>query len=355
MAESIDSTSSPETPAPPADESASSTATADETKPAPAVETLPQSTDDDAIYDDAVKELLVDDQASLPGRSQEDTGNGKATDAGSETPTGDESPQFTDAQIQLMSRVHIEPALISGWPAEKQTAFLENAAKREADQTTAYKAMQDELEQAKKGDGGDGDDGQSRKQSEAASQATGQETPISELRAGAEQDVTELEDVYGPEFGGLNKVHGKLFTAVEHVDTRLGEVNKAQDRANQVTVEFLVDNAMNGLVGEYPSSSKPEVRRQLETRFFSDWKQEGNPHATGKEPLCVRIRGAVEAAAKALLGTTTEAAAQVALLNKNKQRLKEQPQVGSGRGQARPLTDDEMYDQEVKKMLAAAT
>ncbi len=258
-----------------------------------------------------------------------------------ETPVAGTPTSFTDTQIQLMSRLHVEPTQVASWPPEQQTAFLTNAEKREADQTTAYKAVKDELDQLK----GGGTAGNEAQDNSAGVQAT----PVAELRATVKQHVTELTETFGPEMEGLQKMSDASFAAIDAVQAELSEVRTALENSTQALGEMAVDRGMVDLAVQHPTLSTPDVRRQVEAQFMAKWQE--SPHRTAEGPLPQRIRLALDDAARAVLGTTTDNAAQVALKQQTTERLGQQPTPGSGRGQTIPLTEDDVYDQEFKRHL----
>ena len=170
----------------------------------------------------------------------------------------------------------------------------------------------------------------------------------------------QLVQDFGPEIGDAGKLMismgDKLDQAMAQLETTGGRVQTSETSTkalNEVIVELTLDSAISGLVGQYPSLSKDAVRQQVLTKFETDWKADSSPHRTGKGPILSRVKKAVADAAKFELGTTNESAAQVALVNTNKERLKQQPTPGHGKGQARPKSEDEIYDQAFQETLGA--
>lgn len=314
----------------------------------PTPEGLQEPADNDAIYAEAFAQFLSNEPA---GPNDSEAPNGQATappDQDEQTdPAGDEPPavQLTDEQKHLLNRLHMTPDMIAGWTPEQRQAFLENAAKREADNTRTYQELRDRLQRLE------------RDQQQAREGQPPQGTPPAEapaqkgtLEAEAAQFAEQLLDDYGEQIKPLTDSHVKLARTVDQLTARLESETQASALKDRLLVEMTIDAGIRDLVNEFPSLSKAEARQKVEERFKNSWAD--SPHAKGDGPLLSRIRAAIHDAAKAEFGSTTESAAQAALVNKTKDRLKNQPPTGQGKSHKRPATEDDVYAEAFEEYLA---
>jgi len=270
----------------------------------------------------------------------------KPADAPGSPATGKpEAPaQLTDAQAQTLSRSHMTPEMIAGWDDKQRTDFFANAEKREADQTSGYKKLQEKL----------ADQSQTpepKPKGEPASTAA-QVTPVGDFAESAQKVVDELATTYGDEIKPLGDLTVKLGQTLDNTNQALAQLQASSANKDGLIVQLSIQQAISDLVVDYPSLNKAEARKKVEARFVSDWQSEGNAHRNGTAPLLDRLRMAMTDAAKAEFGTTTETAAQVALANNTKERLTNQPDASDGKARQAPQTQDDIYDQAFEKHLA---
>jgi len=327
----------------------------------------PPASNEPDIYDAAFKDFMgpnAKDPETAPssehlppkGTPEDPAPTAESQGSGKEPDGTAASTQLTGEQIQLLKRQHIEPEMVAGWTEAQRTAYFENAQKREADQTTSYKKLSEQLEQLSKrveqsGESPDPKAGEGEKD---------KGNPPTTFADEAKRVSDQLIEDFGPEMGEVGKLMAtmgqRLDEATAQIQATGGRIDTTENGSklmNQVIVELTLDNAISNLVGDYPSLSKDAVRQQVIDKFESDWKSEGSKHRTGEGPILNRVRAAIAEAAKSELGTKTESAAQVALANTNKERLKQQPIPGHGKGQARPKTEDEIYDNAFNETLGA--
>lgn len=328
------------TPGEDAIEPTASTHAAEET-PAAAAADAPS---EDAVYDQAFANLMGPDAPESTESGQPPANGGQE---GQEQQQADpEAPDLSDDHQQLLSRQHVTPEMFAKWTPEQQTEFLENAAKRERDQTTSYKQLKEKLAKL----GGDDDD-----DAEAGEGEQERETPAGELGELGDQVqhvVDELVDVYGEEMKPLGDVLNRVAGVADQLQTRVDRAETSGRVKDQLIVEMTIDTGMRDLQGDFPSLDKTEARERVVKRFESDWRGPNSRHRTGNGPLLNRLRSALRDAASAEFSNTTESAAQVALANKNKERLRTQPTAGSSRGRKPQLTEDDVYDQAFDEHLA---
>jgi len=282
--------------------------------------------------------------ASPEAKPKQQQAAGESTDQAQQT----QQPEITADQAELLSRWHMKPEMVAGWDEAQRNEFFENAAKREADQRRFGQEKDGEkdelikrlekLEQARSGQQGEGDE-------QTTDTATGDDADLGELGTQFETVISDLVDTYGDEFGALRGPITGIIKRSNAAEKALQQANSGMQQQSRIIVDLVVDKGINDLATDYPTLSKAEPRQQVEAKFMELWKADDSQFRTGKEPFHIRVQKGLKAAADALLGTTTEAAAQVNLVNKTKQRLTNQPGDGAGRAQNAPQTEDEMYDQ----------
>lgn len=288
----------------------------------------------DAVDLDAA-DTKVDTAESSEAEPPKDTGEqGSPTDA----------VTLTEQQTTLLKRSHVTPEMMESWTAEQQAEFIENLEKREADQAREFQRLKDEALAAKKvGENDDAPDSANREGTDenAETQPTGN---AGSFAADAKKLVDDAVDNYGDEIKPLAEMTVKMGQRLDEQSATIESLQSSSALKDQLLVEMTIDAGIAALRSDFPSLDKAEAREKVEARFKGDWKNEGNPHRTGKGPLLSRVRDALRDAAKAEFGTNTESAAQVTLVNKTKDRLKNQPDAGSGRGKRKPKTQEDVYD-----------
>lgn len=303
----------------------------------------------DKAYDDAIAVMLSDDAPEEPGETTpatdgaDETGT-KPGDNGAVEPTAaaaaeTEPLKLSDTEMQVLGRLHMTPEMIAGWSQEQREQFLANAQKREADQTASYKALQDKLK------GGEQPDDTNPADNPP------QVAPDGELAAEIQKVADDAVDNFGDEIKPLADL---TLSLSQRLDAQTQQLQAAQASATangELLVQMTIENGISALVSDYPSLSKDDVRQKVEERFVRDWKAEGSPHRNGQGPLLTRVRQAIAEAAKSELGTVTESAAQVALVNQSKDRLKNQPDPAQGKPRQQPKTEDDLYNQAFDKHL----
>lgn len=310
---------------------ANTTATAE-----PTGEPAPPSNDSTAseeqVYDQAIASLLDDDEHSPNPPEQQPGGEAsEQQDGGEASPDGGETPlELTQEQQQLLARQHLSPEMLRHWTPEQRQQFLENAAKRESDQTRSYQQLKAELDQLKEQlgqqqEGGDDEGGETGEEGEGGN-------PAGSLSEQARQLTDEMVDAYGDDIRPLAEMTGRLAQQLEQSQ----QAGEAKDR---LLVDLSTDHALRDLASEFPSLDSSDARKQVLNRFAQDWK--ANPPEGAN--LLERIRNGIRSAAEAEF--QHENAAQVAQ-QQNRQRLRQQPTAGRGtRGRGAPQSEDDIYEQ----------
>lgn len=301
--------------------------------------------DMDAIYETAFQKFLAPQssqtQTQTDGNPDGDAdaegeggGEGAAADddqAGAGAGGGDETPTLTDDQIQLLKRNHVSPEMVAGWTDEQRQEFIGNLEKRETDNTRTFKDLRDRLQKLEEAAGSGGKPNGEK----PGEQAGGEGQTLTEQIAAT---VEDLQKVYGDEIKPLGSLMQNLGTQLEAAQQRAAGVPILQE----LLVEMTLDSGIRDLVSDFPTLNKADARQKVIDRFEKDWPN--SPHRTAKGKMLNRIKSAIADAAKAEFGTQTESAAQVALANKTKERLRNQPNPGNGRGRAVPKTEEDVYD-----------
>lgn len=325
--------------------SEASTAAAPDSSSTQAAPVVPDESPAEDVYDKAFAEILGPDAPAEAAPPE------PATEGEPEKPASTEAPapsQLADDQVQLLKRLHMTPEMIAQWSPEQQQQFLSNAAKREADNTRTFKRLKEQLGEKGGGDGA-GDEGTEA----GAGQQQTQEAPASsELAKEAQQVVDDLVEVYGEEMKPLGDFTNKLVGVVGQLQQKLEETSGSSGVKDQLIVEMTIDSGVRDLIGDFPTLEKADAREKVVQRFEDEWRSPNSRHRTAQGSLLNRVRAALRDAAAAEFGQVTETAAQVALANKTKERLRSQPQAGSGRGRKGPMTQDDVYDQAFEAHLA---
>lgn len=321
----------------------------------------PAAANDDAMYDAAFSSTIGKDlsKPATPAPAQaeadaEPAGSSVTTDSEPDGADAGEGGSVEDAQpaaqagtwtptpaeTQLLRRNHLSPELLAGWTPEQRQAFLTNAAKREADQTRTFSELKTKLQQYEQGGkpAGEGDP----KPGEANAD------PTNPANAGLVQRargvIDKLAEVYGDEIKPLGDVVDLMGSEIE----RLGREASAVPLMQSVTSELVVELGLRDLSGEYPSVNTTEGRQQVLSEFDKEWKS--GAHRQPGVPFREQVRSALARAAKVAF-TPTQQAAQAALAEKTKTRLKAQPRVGAPKGNPKPMSEDEVYDKAFQETL----
>ena len=309
----------------------------------------------ESIYDKAFSDFLDPAASTPPDNGQEAAAGeeaGQATEQSQEQAAPDQQAAagstdeaaadppggLTSEETQLLSRMHMTPAMVEGWKPEDRRAFLDNAAKRETDQASNYGQLRTQLDTltAKVEQSGE----------QQAAQAKAAETPPpKDLATQAQETVNGLIDVFGDEMKPLGPLMEAFASQNDALVQQVENVQADGQIKDQLLVEMTIDVGLRDLAGDYPSLDKADARQKVVTRFQEDWRSETSPHRTGQGPILERIRAALKSAASAEFSNTTESAAQVALANTTKQRLQNQPKPGAGKGRSVPQSEDQQYDQ----------
>ena len=192
-------TAAPAAPATPAGESQAATPI-ERTAPSITEGATPQqvAVANDQIYDAALADLLGDKAEETKVETPTDVSAQPATEANDATATATTPPadegtprQYTDQQVQLLGRLHMSPAQLQGWTDDQVQDFLSNAAKREADQTSYVKSLQDQVnsQQATDDQTGGTEGGQPNNQQQA--------TPAGQLTENAQKAVDAAVETFG--------------------------------------------------------------------------------------------------------------------------------------------------------------
>jgi hypothetical protein len=304
------------------------------------------------VYEQAFDQFLGPNAVDPNRTPANEAGDGAAPPEGSEAASGDdtppppEPPALTDEQVQLLSRNKVPLERIADWPDDERQEFLTNLAKRERDTTTTFQDLRDRIAQLEQagGKGGSGTPGDGKGGKSPSGRQPGA-TPPSALVEQTKQVMTGLTETFGDEIRPLGSLVESICQQLEQAEQRAASVPAMQG----LVVEMTLEAGIRDLVGDYPTLSKAEARKQVIERFKADWP--GSRQRQGDGPLLERIKAALTDAAKAEFSSTTESAAQVALQNKTKTRLKNQPPTGGGRGRSAPKTSDDVYDQAYQEHL----
>lgn len=278
-----------------------------------------------------------------PGQASDQQGTG-------EQPQPDQAGglQLSEQDQQLLQRLHVPQQVVEHMEPQQAREFLDTQHKRERDQQAEYNRLkQGGQQQGQAGEQG-GDD--SQQQPEQGGEGEGQppdaETALSELR----QEAEEFQRTYGEEAKGFTDKVDKALTAIRAEAQQGGDTQQLQQQNQQMAGligELTIEQGMRDLASDFPSLSKPEVRQRVEQRMKQDWPNSQHRKSGGSMPQ--RITAALRDAARAELGSTTEAAAQVSLANRTKERLQQQPSNGSGRGNPTPMSQEDVYDQALNR------
>lgn len=296
-----------------------------ETISAPAVKT---PTDSEAVYTEAFSETMAEDDEA--GGDQGDEG-GPGSEIKAQEPAKDKeveaSPDFvlTYSQEEAIKRAKLDPSLLSSLPRENVEAFVSQLI-----------------------------------ESQSAQDRLGAE--LARLKGSEPQEIEEEEEDDPParSKGPISDRIKKTFASLsEHYDdtldpiaTLLGEMesqfSQAQTHSNMVPAmaqlmsDVVLDMTLEHLKADYPSLKTPDARKRVEDRFWTEWNT--GAYSRMDKPLREQIREAALNAAKVTFHNTTEQAAVLNLVNKNKAIVSAQPKVGPSKAPPRPVSEDDMYN-----------
>lgn len=260
-----------------------------------------------------------------------------------ETPAATPQEGISKEDKQLLKRLHVDPALLSTWPKEAQREFLENAAKRESDQTRTYQGLRDELVEIRKKLDGQTPDPK-------ATEDTEPEAPAADsFEATVTQAVTEVVNVFGDDFQPFGEQVVRLAKTADSLQQRLDDMGTEKAQMGRLVVDLVIDNGLRDLTPTYPNLGTADARTQVRERFKDEWPN----HAQSDGSLMERVRAALDAAASAVLGSPETAAGggDDELETKTEQRLRGQPKIRHGRGRKPNPTMDDVYDEAFEEVV----
>lgn len=290
----------------------------------------------DAVYDDAVGDLLSSDDAEAEGEDEQvDGAEDDAGDDGDAHQDAAEEPdvidiEVTEEQMRAFQRANIEPDALIGLPPEQIDRLATQLAQSQAemDRLGAQRGRED------------AEDGEDADQTQA-------QQPPSDLNKAIDDAMSQLIDSYDEDIKPLGDVLKQVVGQVGQFG-EIGQQVQAQSHMADMMTEFMLSQSMAGLTANYPSIDKPEVQKQVTDRFWVEWNT-GQHFKEGTTPYQA-MQSALRDAAKHVFANTDESSAVANLVQKNKQRVKSQPKAGRNQPD-RPMSEDDVYDQEVKKLV----
>ncbi len=306
--------------------------------------TTDDAANEDAIYDQALTEMLAGDEgagAATETESKQDQPAGDAT-AGQST---QQSTELDETQQRLLSKAGMTPEMVAGWTDEQRQGWFEHAAKREADQTQFGQQQSELIKRLEKLEQG-GQEGGKETNEQAKAGDDGDAAGVNDLGESFDTALEGLVETYGDEFSALGPPMKAVIGRANELAEQLQQTQASARNQSRLLVDVVIDGGIRNLTDEYPTLSKAEPRQQVEDKFMELWNAQGSQYADpSKGHFIERVRLGLKAAADAVLGNTTEAAAQASLLEKTKTRLQQQPSDGAGQGSKTPLTEEDIYDQ----------
>jgi len=263
-------------------------------------------------------------------------------------------PELTEEHQQLLKRAHLTPEMVESWTPDQQTAYFNNAAKRETDTTKSYQDVKGKLEELTTATAAYVKKNPATPQATPTDNAGGEPSatsdgePPADVVAKAREVVEGLTEVFGDEMKPLGNVLDALETQVSNLQSKAATMPLMEGMIAQMAVKL----GISDLAGDYPSLSTAGAREQVIERFEADWAT--SPHRTNEKLHHLdRVHKALGDAAKAVFGSVTESAAQITLANKTKERLNAQPATTtSGRSRSAPQTEDDVYAAAFQEHLA---
>ena len=307
------------------------------------VQSVPaEAATDEDIYDAAMRDLLGDTGQSAPA-AQPTPSDAAPAPAEAAAGTGELAwSALNDQDRQTLSRSKIDQQMFEAWSPDQRRAFLDHQSKRERDQSDSYRKLseqnaklQQELEERQRAkDGGDFD----------------AEQPSDEVESSVSGVIEELVDTYGEEMRPLQRA----FESMQERINQLEGVGQQAPVMQRVIAELTMKTAISDLVPEYPTLQNPEVRETIERKLSERWPESKHRQDTAK-PMIERISAELRDIARDEFGDATATASDTAsLIDRNRERLANQPVVGFGKGRPAPLTQDDIMDQAFAEHLAPA-
>ena len=277
---------------------------------------------EDAVYDDAVAEMLDEtpaDQGDEAAGGEEGGEQPAAASAGDQTADNTLGFQVSDDDQALFMAHNLDADALAGLPEAQVQAI---AAALRQNQTAV--------------DGGQQEQTASNEPAEPAEGSL-------RHRIGEARD--KLIEAYDEEF----KPVVELLDAVATETEQLQAAAKAIPVMNQIIEGMAVDAAIAGLGDRYPDAAKR--RDALVDRFYAEIKTRANTNAA-EQPMD-RIRGAMEDAAKHVFAATPEDTAR-RIATTNEKRVRSQPPRGRTQRRKPPQSEDDVYDQAYEDTIGKA-
>lgn len=243
---------------------------------------------------------------------------------------------LTEGEKQLLSRAGLPEAFIEGWDRPKLDNFTAYLAKSQADQDR----LGAELGRLK--------GAQPEKPKEEAKAEPAKPSPRTERIAQAKKDLIEKydEDV-APIFDLINEIEADNAGLKQAIQ----EHGQNVPAMTELVQDLVLDMAFSGLEKDYPSITKPEVRKQVEERFWLEWNT--GAYSKPGTPLRQQLASALGSAAKVSFLTHTESSAAASLVNGNKAKLQSQPKIGPQSARPKPRTTDDVYNESFAETMGA--
>jgi len=296
---------------------------------------------EDDIYDAAMRDLLGSPGQTAPAPEQT---RSDAAPAPADAPAGDGGLAWSglnEQDRQTLSRSKIDQQMFEAWSPDQRRAFLDHQSKRERDQSDSYRKLteqnaklQQELEERQRAK----DDGD-----------YSAEQPSDQVESSVSGVIEELVDTYGEEMRPLQR-------AFESMQDRINQLEGLGHQApvmQRVIAELTMKTAINDLAPEYPSLRNPEARETIEQKFSERWAESKHRQDVTK-PMIERISAELRDIARDEYGSVPENADTASLIDRNRERLAQQPVVGFGKGRPAPVTEDDIMDQAFAEHLAPA-
>lgn len=327
-------TTTTETAQPAADATPASTAeqvTVATTEKAPTEKVDPQAAAEaaeEAIYDAGMKELLAPEKGEATETLVKPVETKAVETKPATTETTTTGPVLTESEEAALKRAGYEAEEYAGWDRAKIEGRVAKLRAAFAEHEKVVAKPAETKPEAKKPEA--------------------KPTPFGEKLT----KVTEaLVKEYEAPIGAL----GELFQDMD------ASVTAAREQAAMVPVltelvgELVLQTALNGLTGDYPSLTKPDARQKVMERFWTEWNT-GTYTKPGVSMLD-QMRTALTNAAKVTFLNTNEQTAAASLVQANKARVASQPKPGSPNARPQPRSAEDIYnvafEETIGKELAA--
>lgn len=326
----------PETTAPTAEPSAPSEVVAAPVSTEPSADSSPVSTETaaepsvDDVYETAAAEMLKEDA--------EDAGEAKVeatAPAEAKAPEAPVTNPITESEIAVLKRAGYDDDEFKGWDRAKIESKVTKLRTAQAEQDrigAEYARLKQSGEQPKP---------------EAKPEAKAPETKapttdfgkrLAEAKAKA---ISDYDEGIAPVFD--------LVSDLAERNEALSQQNSVIPMLTDMMGEIALDMAMQSLKSQYPSLDKPEARKQVMDRFWTEF----NTGAYNKPGVSIReqMASALSNAAKVTFLNLNENTAVANLVNANKSRLAGQPKAPSSSPRKGPLTKDDVYAEAFRETL----